>query len=385
MQWDISKSYVQLPGFSSPAVFNLIDLASEVQESLHCRICDRSVSANNWAWQRLESKAHAILNPDGIVQLGVKFRCIYCKAIHLAVPLPCHQGRGDGSVWASGDPAVDLVMRSLPSRNGFISKAVDRSRDITIKEAFDADTTAAAAKTGVKGDSSATWARPAPWVLYDRRGRSDQASKIAAAVPTDTLLGAVQRLGGGGGGVTNLSPFWRERHENSPYWGHICPSPWSNTMTSRQACRPCRGSCSPIPGRGCFGDLLGDKVVVPPPSPIVELLLASASASAATAPRAGACGNYANESTRRCHFRRRYRIRNFNFCQSYAYALRSRGTASRGERSIDHCALYAKRAGSTKQVPYVATLVAPIEPMPLCLFTILVVGGGYRPEVFRRS
>ena len=93
MQWDTSKSNVQLPGFSSPAVFNLIDLASEVQESLHCRICDRSVSANNWAWQRLESKAHAILNPDGIVQLGVKFRCIFCKAIHLAVPLPCHQGR----------------------------------------------------------------------------------------------------------------------------------------------------------------------------------------------------------------------------------------------------------------------------------------------------
>ena len=212
MQWDISKSNVQLPGFSSPAVFNLTDLASEVQESLHCRICDRSVSANNWAWQRLESKAHAILNPDGIVQLGVKFRCIFCKAIHLAVPLPCHQGRGDGSVWACGDPAVDLVMRSLSSRNGFISKAVGRSRDITIKEAFDAGTTAAAAKTAVKGDSSATWARPAPWVLYDRRGRSDQASKFEAAVPTDTLL-------------------------------------------------------------------------------------ASASASAATAPRTGACGNYANGST----------------------------------------------------------------------------------------
>ena len=213
MQWDISKRNVQLPGFSSPAVFNLIDLVSEVQESLHCRICDRSVSANNWAWQRLESKAHAILNPDGIVQLGVKFRCIFCKAIHLAVPLPCHQGRGDGSVWACGDPAVDLVMRSLPSRNGFISKAVGRSRDITIKEAFDAGTTAAAAAmTAVKGVSSATWTRPAPWVLYDRRGRSDQASNFEAAVPTDTLL-------------------------------------------------------------------------------------TSASASAATAPRAGACGNYANGST----------------------------------------------------------------------------------------
>ena len=79
-------------------------------------------------------------------------------------------------------------MRTLPSRNGFISKTVGRSRDITIKEAFDAGTTAAAAKTNVKGDSSATEARPAPWVLYDRRGRSDQASKFEAAVPTDPLL-----------------------------------------------------------------------------------------------------------------------------------------------------------------------------------------------------
>ena len=106
MQWDISKSYVQLAGFSTLAVFNLADLASKVQESLHCRIFDRSVAANNWARQRLESKAHTILNPDGIIQLGVKFGCIYCKAIHLA---PCHQGRGDGYVRAREDPAVDLV------------------------------------------------------------------------------------------------------------------------------------------------------------------------------------------------------------------------------------------------------------------------------------
>ena len=124
-------------------MYNLTDLASEVQESLYCRICHRSVAANNWAWQRLEAKAHAILNPDGIVQRGVKFRCIYCKATHLAVPLPYHHGRGDGSLWARGYPAVDIVMRSLPSRNGFIGKAVGRSRDITIKEAFDAGTAAA--------------------------------------------------------------------------------------------------------------------------------------------------------------------------------------------------------------------------------------------------
>ena len=127
MQWDVSKSYVELSRFSSPAVFNLIDLTSEVQESLHCRICDRSVAANNWAWQHLESKAHAILNPDEIVQLGVKFKCIYCKAINLAVPLPRHQGRGDGSVWARRDPDVDVVMRSLLSRNGFISNTRGQS------------------------------------------------------------------------------------------------------------------------------------------------------------------------------------------------------------------------------------------------------------------
>ena len=41
-------------------------------------------------------------------------------------------------------------------------------------------------------------------------------------------------------------------------------------MNSGQACRPCRGSCSLIPGRGCFGDLPGDKIVVSPPSSIVE-------------------------------------------------------------------------------------------------------------------
>ena len=43
-------------------------------------------------------------------------------------------------------------------------------------------------------------------------------------------------------------------------------------MNLRQACRPYRGSCSPIPGRGCFGDLPGDNVGVSPPSPIVEPL-----------------------------------------------------------------------------------------------------------------
>ena len=46
-------------------------------------------------------------------------------------------------------------------------------------------------------------------------------------------------------------------------------------MNLGQACRPCRGSCSLIPGRGCFGDLHGDEIVVSPPSPIVEPLAAA--------------------------------------------------------------------------------------------------------------
>ena len=43
-------------------------------------------------------------------------------------------------------------------------------------------------------------------------------------------------------------------------------------MNTGQACRPCRGSCSLISGRGCFDDPPGDEIVVSPPSPIVEPL-----------------------------------------------------------------------------------------------------------------
>ena len=43
-------------------------------------------------------------------------------------------------------------------------------------------------------------------------------------------------------------------------------------MNLEQAYRPCRGSCSLILGRGCFGDLPGDEIVVSPPSPIFESL-----------------------------------------------------------------------------------------------------------------
>ena len=53
-------------------------------------------------------------------------------------------------------------------------------------------------------------------------------------------------------------------------------------MISGQACRPYRGLCSPIPGRGCFGDLPGDEIVVSPPSPIVEPLFGRVRKSRAT-------------------------------------------------------------------------------------------------------
>ena len=82
----------------------------------------------------------------------------------------------------------------------------------------------------------------------------------------------VQRLGGGGGGVTNLSPFWEGTARKSPLPGTYLTKPWWNDFNLGQACRPCRGSCSPIPERGCFGDLPGDGTVVSPTSPIVEQL-----------------------------------------------------------------------------------------------------------------
>ena len=48
-----------------------------------------------------------------------------------------------------------------------------------------------------------------------------------------------------------------------------------NELNSGQACRPCGESCSPIPGRECFGDLPGDGFVVSPPPQIAEILFSA--------------------------------------------------------------------------------------------------------------
>ena len=72
----------------------------------------------------------------------------------------------------------------------------------------------------------------------------------------------------GGTGMSQICPrFGMGRHENSPSRGLIWPTPWWNESNSVQACRPCRGLCSPIPGRVCFSDLPGDRTVVSPPPP----------------------------------------------------------------------------------------------------------------------
>ena len=56
-------------------------------------------------------------------------------------------------------------------------------------------------------------------------------------------------------------------------------------MNLGQACRPCRGSCTPIPGRGCFGDLPGDEIVESPPSLNVEPLILAHAKDQATMDR----------------------------------------------------------------------------------------------------
>ena len=64
--------------------------------------------------------------------------------------------------------------------------------------------------------------------------------------------------GGGGGGTKKPLP---KTYFTSPLV----------KLSSGQACLPCKGSCSPIPGRSCSGDIPADGIVEPPP-PFVERL-----------------------------------------------------------------------------------------------------------------
>ena len=118
------------------------------------------------------------------------------------------------------------------------------------------------------------------WIAHNNHAairpcHSGYSMPLALALPRggsvilDTKTGPVQGLEGGGD-VTYLSPIWEGTARKYPLPETYLTNPWSNAIDSRQACRPCRGSCSLIPGRGCFGDLPGDEIVVSPPSPIVE-------------------------------------------------------------------------------------------------------------------
>ena len=127
------------------------------------------------------------------------------------------------------------------------------------------------------------WQEPRTVLMYIQQGRfvAPLAAEVAHMLrrvvnPTSHIVNMLTTTSSTiveGGDVTNFPRFGRERHENGPYWGHIRPIPWSNAMNSGQACRTCRGFFSLIPGRGCFDDLLGDEIIVSPPSPVVEPLL----------------------------------------------------------------------------------------------------------------
>ena len=107
----------------------------------------------------------------------------YSSCCTLAVP----PRPGQGSVWARGDPAVDLIVRSLPSWNDFTTKAVCELRNITNKFSFDASTTTAA-KRVAEDDLSRAGARPPPFFDDDRRGGcSDQTARREVVVPTIRL------------------------------------------------------------------------------------------------------------------------------------------------------------------------------------------------------
>ena len=81
-------------------------------------------------------------------------------------------------------------------------------------------------------------------------GWQDRIARLCAIVGCSEGLARcvqifLQRLGGAG--MSQIYP--RGPHEIIPSRGLIWSTPWCNELNSGQACRPYRGSCSPIPGR----------------------------------------------------------------------------------------------------------------------------------------
>ena len=117
-------------------------------------------------------EAHATLKTQTeFVQLGVNFTCTYCEINHLAASLTCYRRRANGLAWVRVVSTANNIVLSLPSWNGFTSKAID-VLDIGNKIVFDA-ASAAAPKTSIKIFLASCGPRLTPWVLYERIERPD--------------------------------------------------------------------------------------------------------------------------------------------------------------------------------------------------------------------
>ena len=76
----------------------------------------------------------------------------------------------------------------------------------------------------------------------------------------------------GGWGCNKFVPVLRGNGTELSPTGDICVQPPGGMSWIRGKLADHVGACSPIPGRGCFGDFLGDGIVASPPFPIVEQL-----------------------------------------------------------------------------------------------------------------
>lgn len=94
-------------------------LTMDVEHSLQCRHCAsddaRKALRHAWNWMRVESAGLAIISRDAPDKLGVKFECIDCGAIHLAMPLPAKRHKRDDKTWSIEDPAVACILATLHS------------------------------------------------------------------------------------------------------------------------------------------------------------------------------------------------------------------------------------------------------------------------------